>query len=309
MAEMLTNLASLTSPSGSGMADALSTLLRYQCGCLTKDYQIYNGDVALRLDLIAKAHGIEQAEKISGKAEAVMQQMKDLGFARFTYGTQIGAYVANFDVKGIEEILKRVEADPEANGNIKAGVVDKALLMLKKSEEQILSAEKKSITFLCILTQYAAIGKKDEVIRLWEVYENQQNVYHMGYISVLASLLKFDDIESAEKIFEEWESKNLSYDIRVPNCLIAAFCRKVEATKEEISLAESWWKPTKNMAACLEYLKGKGDLDGADEIIRLAADEGLVCADTRERLLNHIKDGESNSEVPLEMKKPVTFQR
>ncbi|KAF3441504.1 hypothetical protein FNV43_RR15418 [Rhamnella rubrinervis] len=378
-------------------------------------YPLNNRDVALRLDLIAKVNGIKQAEKyfnnvprqlkgfeaynaflncyvhagLVEKAEAIMQQMKDLGFARsslsynvllklyyktgnyekmdiilhemekkgidpdkFTYGIQISAYVANSDVKGIEEVLTRLEADPAAldwsiysiaaNGYKKAGLVDKALLMLKKSEERILSAEKKSIAFQCILTQYAAIGKKDEVIRLWEVYKNQQNVYNKGYICVLASLLKFDDIESAEKIFEEWESKNLSYDIRIPNFLIAAFCRKgllektetlfnrviekggkadaktwqylatvylhhnqmqmaVEATKEEILLAESWWKPTKNFATCLEYLKGKGDLDRAQEIIRLTADKGLVPADTQERLLNYIKGGESNSEAPHEI--------
>ncbi|KAF3441503.1 hypothetical protein FNV43_RR15417 [Rhamnella rubrinervis] len=379
-------------------------------------YPLTCSDVAIRLDLIAKVHGIEQAEEyfnnvprelkapeaynaflncyvhagLVEKAEAVMQQRNDLGFAssslsynvlvklyykignyekmetilhemekkgigpdKITYGTQISAYVANSDVKRIEEILTRVETDPEAlnwsiysiaaNGYIKAGLVDKALLMLKKSEEQILSAEKKGMAFQCILTQYAKIGKKDEVLRLWEVYKNQQKVYNKGYGSVITSLLKLDDIEGAEKVFEEWESKNLNYDTCVPNCLIAACCRKgllekaetllnrviekggktdamtwhflamgylhhnqmqkaVEATKGEITLALSWWRPTKNFAMCLGYLKGKGDLDGAEEIIRLAADKGFIAADTQERLLNYLKDGKSNSEVPLEMK-------
>lgn len=378
-------------------------------------YPLSNGDVAIRLDLIAKVRGLEQAEKyfdnvprqlktlesysallncyaqarLVEKAEAVMQQMKDLGFARsslsynvllnlyfktgnygnmdtilhemeekdidcdkFTYGIQISRYAANSDVKGIDEILTRLETDPEAldwsiysaaaNGCIKAGLLDKALSLLKKSEEQILSAKKKGMAFEFILTQYAKLGKKDEVLRLWEVYKNQQKVYNRGYIGMIASLLKFDDIENAERIFEEWESKDLSFDIRIPNFLIGAYCRKgllekaetlynrviekggkpdaktwrylamgylhhnhmqkaVEATKEEISLAGSWWKPTMNLASCLEYLKGKEDLEGAEEIIRQASDKRLLSADTQEKLLNYIQGRESNSQVPLQI--------
>ncbi|KAH7513117.1 hypothetical protein FEM48_Zijuj12G0162600 [Ziziphus jujuba var. spinosa] len=377
-------------------------------------YPLSYGHVAIRLDLISKVHGIEQAEnyfnsvprqlkslevygallncyaraELVEKAEAVMQQMRDMGLARsilsyntllnlyyktggyekmenllhemeekgidndkITYAIQISAYAANSDVDGINKILTKMETNPEvldwatystaANGFIKAGLVDKALLMLKKSEEMISTANKKPAAFEFILTQYAAIGKKDEVLRLWELFNKQLRVFNRGYMSMITSLLKFDDIESAEKIFEEWESRNLNYDIRIPNFLIRAYCRKglfekaeslltrviekggkpdektwrylasgyfkhnqmrkaVEATKQEISVARSFWRPSKYyLAVSLDYLKGKGDLEGAEEIIRLVRDKGFVSWDIQEKVLDYIKDGESNSPLPF----------
>lgn len=371
-------------------------------------------DFANRLDLIAKVHGTEQAEnyfnnipsqfrvdevygaflncyayaKQVEKAEAVMQQMKDMGLAKalaynallnlyyrtenhekmdflmremeekgiccnkYTYGIRLSAYVANADVEGIDTVLARVESDPEvvldwlsysvaANGYTKAGLADKALAALKKSEGLISSAKKWSTAFECLLTQYAAIGKKEEVFILWELYKMKQEVYNRGYISMITSLLKFDDIESAEKIFEEWESRprNSKYDIRIPNFLIGACCRKgllkkaealvarvekpnaktwshlatvycvhkkidkaVESIKEEISLAEPWWKLSKdNVAVCLEYLIGKGDVEQAADIIRKLKDKGFVSMDIHDQLLNKIKDRESISQAVLDM--------
>lgn len=377
-------------------------------------YPLTHGHVAVRLDLISKVHGIEQAEnyfnnvpiqlkplevygallncyaraELVEKAEAVMQQMRDMGFARsilsynvllnlyyktgnyekmdnllhemeekgigndsFTYGIQISAYAARSDEEGILKILTKIETDTElldwatystaANAFIKAGLVDKALSMLKKSEKLILTANKKSEAFEFILTQYAAIGKKDEVLRLWELFNKQVRVYNRGYMCMITSLLKFDDIENAEKIFEEWESRNLSYDIRIPNSLIRDYSRKglfekaeslfnrviekggipdskmwrylasgyfkhnqmqkaIEATKQEISVAGSFWRPSKYyLAVFLDYLKRNGDLKGAEEIITLVKDKGFVSLDIHERVLDYIKDGESNSPLPF----------
>lgn len=372
-------------------------------------YLLTSDDVANRLDLISKVHGTEQAEnyfnntplqlkvaevygallncyafaKQVEKAEAIMQQMKDLGFTRtalpynvllnlyykignhekiyslmqemdekgirynkFTYGIWLSAYAADSNVTGIDNVLTRMASDSEvvfdwltysvaANGYLKAGFMDKSLEVLKKSEGLILlTAKKRSTAFECLLTQYAAIGKKDEVIRLCKLFKMQQ-VYNKGYITMITALLKVDDVESAEKIFEEWEeSRKLKYDIRIPNSLISGYCRKgllekaetlvdriiaengtpnaktwylltigycmhnqihkaVEAFKKEILAAEPWWKLSKaNLVACLEFLKGKGDVEGAEKIIRLLKDKGFVSVDRHEQLLNNIKEGE-----------------
>ncbi|XP_010105079.2 pentatricopeptide repeat-containing protein At2g20710, mitochondrial [Morus notabilis] len=382
-------------------------------------YPLTRLDFANRLDLIAKVLGTEQAENYfnnipSGfrvaevyiallncygynkqveKAEAVMQQMKDMGLSRtpsaynallnlyyqswnhekmdflmremdekgirlnkFTYGIRLSAYAAESDVEGINKVLARMESDPEivldwlvysvaANGFTKAGLADEALAALKKSEALLSSAKKWSTAFECLLTQYAAIGKKQEVLRLWELYKMKQQVYNGGYISIITSLLKLGDIESAEKIFEEWGSRQSKskYDIRIPNFLIGACCRKgllekaealvaqvkveggkpnvktwshlttgycvrkqthkaVESIKEEISVAEPWWKLSKdNVAVCLDYLIGKGDVEQAEEIIRLLKDKDFVSMDGHERLLNKIKEKESISQEMLYM--------
>jgi pentatricopeptide repeat protein len=367
-------------------------------------------DVAIRLDLIAKVHGIEEVENFFNnipvklkvlevysallncyayvknveKAEAVMQKMKDLGldktvvaynvllnlyhktgnhekldalmhemeekgfnFDRYTFGIRLSAYAAASDVEGIDKILRKMESNPSgvldwtsyavaASGYTKTGLVEKALEMLKKSEG-LVTSKRRGNAFNFLLTQYAAIGKKDEVLRLWELYKKKEKkIYSKGYMSVITSLLKFDDIDSAEKIFNEWDSRQLNYDIRVPNYLMGAFCRKglmekaetlvnqvmvkggrpnarmnyflatgylqinqyekgVEAMKKAILVCGPWWKPSeKSLAACLEYLKTKGDVEAAEELIRLLRDKNIVSVDIYDRLVNYIKDSESS---------------
>ncbi|XP_060668909.1 pentatricopeptide repeat-containing protein At4g21705, mitochondrial [Ziziphus jujuba] len=116
-----------------------------------------------------------------GKMDNLLHEIEEKGIVKnkFTYTIQISAYAVKSDVEGIHKILAEMETDPKvldwsaystaASGCIKAGLVDKALLMLKKSEELVLTAEKKHCSPEHILTQYAAIGKKDEVLRLWNV--------------------------------------------------------------------------------------------------------------------------------------------
>ncbi|KAK6919055.1 Pentatricopeptide repeat [Dillenia turbinata] len=46
--------------------------------------------------------------------------------------------------------------------------------------------------------------------------------------------MKLDDIEGAEKLFEEWESVNTSsYDLRVPNLMVTGYCKKGLLLKAE----------------------------------------------------------------------------
>ncbi|XP_062112293.1 pentatricopeptide repeat-containing protein At2g20710, mitochondrial-like isoform X2 [Humulus lupulus] len=354
-------------------------------------YPITHTDIANRLDLISKVHGIKQAENYFNdipielkvaevysallncyayakqvvEAEVIMQQMKDLGFTitampynvmlnlyyqtenrekidslmremdekgilcnKFTYSIWLSSYVADANMTGIDNVLTRMSSDSEvtidwltysvaANGYIKAGLVEKSFAMLKKSEELLLTAKNLSTAFECLLTQYAATGKKEEVLRLWEHFKMKHEVYNKGYLSMITSLLKLDDIGSAEKIFEEWEFKKAKYDIRIPNALIGGYCRRgllgqaktlvdrvisenekpnaktwnhfttgyimhnqidkaVEALKEEIFVAEPPQKPSKdNLVACLEFLKRKGNVEEAEEIIRLLKYKGF----------------------------------
>ncbi|KAJ7975940.1 Pentatricopeptide repeat-containing protein [Quillaja saponaria] len=373
-------------------------------------YELTSRDFAIRLDLIAKVHGIEEAESFFNnipnqqrvlevygallnsyahvkdvvKAEATIKKMKDLGFTRsvlacnvllnlyyqtenydkvdilvhqmkeegfkfdkFTYGIRFSSYAANSNIEAIDQTLTEMESDPEsgcdwgvyaiaANAYTKLGLVEKALSLLKKCEE-FLTTRKSDAAFNFILTQYAAIGKKEEVLRLWEIYRKQQKIYNKGYMSVITSLLKFDDIENAEKILEDWECKGLAHDIRIPNFVIGAYCRKgllekaetlfnriqvngpqpdalswyflatgyllknqtskaVEYMKEAISVCGPGWRLSDKkdiLAACLEYMRGHGDVEGAEKLVRLLRAKDLVSLDIHDRLLNWIKDKES----------------
>ncbi|KAL6133785.1 hypothetical protein ACLB2K_066019 [Fragaria x ananassa] len=378
--------------------------------------ELLHADIAIRLDLIAKVHGTEQAEnyfnntpeklkvlevycallncyvhaKQLEKAEATMQKMKDLGFYmtslsynvllnlyyktghkekfnslmsemeengirydKFTYGIKLSAAAAVSDLEGIDKILAEWQSDPRillnwadyaiaANGYTKSGAADKALAMLKRSEEQIPSSKRQRGAYEYLMTQYAVLGKKDDTLRLWKCYKEQMKVYNKGYVCIMTSLSKFDDIESAEKIFEEWESEHAMYDLRIPNTLIGAYTRngfldKAEAIMSRISLKDqkpnhtTWnylakgyldqgqidkalesatkavsaappgWMPKQGhkdvVVTCLEYLRNKADLEGAEEYIKLLGDKNIFPVNVQERLLSHIKNENSTAVV------------
>lgn len=173
------------------------------------------------------------------KMDTVMYEMKEKGIARDTntYCILLSAYAAQRNVDGIDEVLQMAESDSNlalewsnytiaADAYIKAGHFDKASVMLKKSEELL---DGRGVAYDHLLTHYASLGKKEEVIRIWELYKEKSRVLNKGYIAMITSLLKFDDIETAEKIFDEWESQipqTLTYDIRIPNFLLGVYSRK-----------------------------------------------------------------------------------
>ncbi|KAK2647377.1 hypothetical protein Ddye_014866 [Dipteronia dyeriana] len=264
------------------------------------------GDAAVRLDLISKVQGIEQAENYFNsipeklralpsytallncyayvrdveKAESTMDKIRELGLAkwplaynillglyhrignyeklvslihkmeedgigwdRFTYGIRSTAYAAVSDEEGVDKTVTRMEWDTSvvldwtsystaASAYAKLGLLDKALAMMEKSEG-LVSGKRSNTAYEYVITQYATYGKKDDVLRLWKVYKEKRKVFNKGYRSVIPSVLKFDDLECAERIFEEWESENSHYDMRIPNYLIGAYCIKGLLEKAE----------------------------------------------------------------------------
>ncbi|KAL2475368.1 Pentatricopeptide repeat-containing protein [Abeliophyllum distichum] len=264
-------------------------------------------DAAVRLKLIFKVYGLEQAEKFFNeipenlktfevylalltcyanarsvdKAEAIMQKAIDLGYAskplwynlmmnlhyqlgnweklddlmnemeakgidhdHFTLAVRLSAYAAASDPDGIDKTLRIFESDPHifldwktyliaAEGYLRLGLVDKALAILQKLEGQLAITKNKNILFFFLLKLYGETGRKDELYRIWILYKQSGKVINKVYISMMRSLMKFNDIEGVEKIFEEWGSSGLSYDFRISNFLIDAYCRNGLLTKAE----------------------------------------------------------------------------
>lgn len=50
---------------------------------------------------------------------------------------------------------------------------------------------------------------------------------------MISSLVKLDDFDGAEKIFEEWESEYSAYDSQVPNVLISSYSERGLLEKAE----------------------------------------------------------------------------
>ncbi|KAG2717306.1 hypothetical protein I3760_03G169300 [Carya illinoinensis] len=370
-----------------------------------RNHYLSPGGIAVRLDLISKVHGLEEAEKyfdsipdtsritipVYGallncyaehksldKAEATMQKMGELGFLKsplsynvmltlyslmgkteklesliqemenkgidwdmYTVNIRLKAYVATSDIKGIEKLLMKMEADPEitiewntyavaANGYSKAGLHEKTIEMLKKAEQLVSSKTRKS-AYETFLTLYAAIQNKAEVYRIWTLYEGMGKVWNSGYLCMMSSLVKLDDLDGAEKILEEWESVTTLLDFRIPRVLITAYCKKgllekaeayidrlkasgmevdlitwdrlasgyhahgqvekaVEAMKQALLAGIPGYKPNRFiLAEHLKYLKEKGDVEAAEEILRLLRENCHFSTGICEKLRSYIR--------------------
>lgn len=128
-----------------------------------------------------------------------------------------------------------------ANAYTKAGLQDKALAALRKAEELSLGDNSENEAYEYLITQYGTVGMKGDVLRIWELYKKNKKIRNSGYLCIITSLFNLNDTENAEKVFEDWESNNKTYDLRIPNFLIGAFSRKgfmgkAEAIKERIVL-------------------------------------------------------------------------
>ncbi|KAL5581792.1 hypothetical protein UlMin_014234 [Ulmus minor] len=267
------------------------------------NFALSHGDMAVKLDLVSKVRGLEQAEqyfnsiscssreKVYGallncyaekdcleKAEDHFQKMKELGLVKyalsynvmlslysrageyeklesltremeengikcdkFTICIRLNAYTATSNVEGMEKLLMKMEADPgvtmdcnayfiAAKGYLKAGLPEKAVMMLRRAE-QLIGSKEKRIAYEHLLTLYGTAGKKDEVYRIWNLYKYMGRVYNSGYISVLSSLVKLNDFDGIEKILEEWESGGTVFDIRIANLAISYYCKKSHLEK------------------------------------------------------------------------------
>ncbi|KDP24137.1 hypothetical protein JCGZ_25794 [Jatropha curcas] len=274
------------------------------------------------------------------KLDGLMQEMqeKGIGCDLYTFNIRLNAYVASSDIEEMEKLLMKIEADPlinidfhcyttAANGYLKAGLIEKALTMLKRSE-QLISGNPKRSDYEVLLTFYAAAGNKAEVYRIWNLYKKNGGFFNLGYQRMINSLVKLDDIAGAERIWEEWYAWKMFFDIRIPNLMIEAYCKKgllekaealinkiiesgiepdgvswnhmaagyyeggqmseaIEAIKKAISQSKPGRKASfHNVEVCLKYLNGQGDVEAAEELLKMIKENGCYSAGVYDKLLD-----------------------
>ncbi|XP_057455679.1 pentatricopeptide repeat-containing protein At2g20710, mitochondrial-like [Lotus japonicus] len=180
----------------------------------------------------------------SKKSYDLMREMieKDL-WDCVTVNTWLRALVESNDINEMEKLLAQTEVDPlitvdwltyctAADGYIKACRFDKSLAMLKKSE-QLIERKMRRVAYESLMIKYAAIGKKDDVYRIWNMCKNFNNILNSSYISLLTALSRLNDVDGAERIMEKWESGNTRRDIRVPNVMVSIYCKNGLLEKAE----------------------------------------------------------------------------
>lgn len=189
------------------------------------------------------------------KVRSIFQSMEEKGVIPdvFSYNILIEAYASAADIQGIEKMFERIKNQKNlvnwhiyavaATGFINAGLADKALVALRESEK-LIPKNKGRVAYGYLLSVYADIGNKNELYRIWKTYKLRERASNSMYMCMISLLLKkMDDIDAAETILKEWQSKSKLkfsfYDFRVPNLLIGAYCTKGLLGKAETLVSEA----------------------------------------------------------------------
>lgn len=111
------------------------------------------------------------------KVPDVLSVMKKNGVSpdNFSYRICINSYGARSDLNSMEKALEEMESLPHisvdwttyaivANYYIKAGIHEKAMIILKKCEEKV---NKDALGYNNLISLYVSLGNKDEMMRLW----------------------------------------------------------------------------------------------------------------------------------------------
>lgn len=269
-------------------------------------YRITTSDTAIQLDLIAKVHGIQSAEKyflklhdalkdkriygsllnayvrarMKEKAESLMDEIRDKGYIIhalpfnvmmtlytnlkdhgkiellvsemkekaipldiYSYNIWLSSCGALGDLMKMEQVFEKMQLDDTINPNwttfstmatmyIKSGHFEKAEACLKKIESRMTGRDRMPYHYL--ISHYGSIGKREEVYRVWNVYKAAFiNIPNMGYHSMISSLIRLNDIDGAENMYDEWLSVKVQLDPRVGNLLLSSYVKAGLSQKVE----------------------------------------------------------------------------
>lgn len=183
------------------------------------------------------------------KVPEILSEMKNNGVApnNFSYRICINSLGERSDLSGMENLLNEVELQTGMSLDwsmysivayhfIKANEKEKALTYMKKSEQRL---HKEAIGYNHLISHYAHLGDKDEIMRLWVLQKKVcKKQINRDYITMLGSLVKIGELETAEVVLKEWESSCHAYDFRVPNILLIGYCQKGHVEKSELMLRD-----------------------------------------------------------------------
>lgn len=215
-------------------------------------------------------------------------EIKSIPYDHFTYSVCLNACAMASDPVGMDRVVRIMESDPSvgvhwrtlvtaAGGYIRIGSIDEAMEVLRKLEKQLKVATHKYVLLGFLLNLYAEAGKKEEVYRVWKAYKDGKFVNKI-YISMMRSLLKFNDVEGMEKIFMEWEPGASMFDFRVPNFLIDAYCNAGCMEKAEALIAKVVSKGgTPFVATWCHVAGGYVEKNQVDEAVRALRKAISVC--------------------------------
>jgi pentatricopeptide repeat protein len=166
---------------------------------------------------------------------------KNIQLDIYTYNIWLSSCGSRESIEKMEQVFEQMSKDPTIIANwstfstmaamyIKMEMFEKAHECLKKMEVRILGRDR--IPFHYLLSLYGGTGNKDEVYRVWNNYKSMfPSIPNMGYHAVISSLVRINDIEGAEKLYDEWVLVRPSDDSRIANLIISWYVKKGELDK------------------------------------------------------------------------------
>lgn len=233
-------------------------------------------------DLMCLYANIGQYEKVRD----ILNEMKrnKVSPDNFSYRICINSYGVRSDIEGMEEILKEMESQHHilmdwntysvvANFYIKGGLKDKAIDALRKAEQRL--SDKDGIGYNHLISLYARLEDKDEVLRLWHLEKSScKRCINRDYITMLESLVRIGALKEAEEVLKEWEASGNCFDFRVPNAIVIGYCEKGLVEKAEailLDLKKGGRTPTPNSwGKVAEGYLNKGEMVKAKDCMKVA---------------------------------------
>ncbi|KAJ0265587.1 Pentatricopeptide repeat-containing protein [Hirschfeldia incana] len=194
-----------------------------------------------------------KSDKHLGKAKATFEKMRELGFLMrpSPFNSMLSFHRQRYMV---EKFLREMEENNVAPDSL---MVNKVLriyaaeskveametFMKKWSGEEGIKLERETMATVAkayskagsldkAIELYGGVeGSKKEVYRLWNECKKNEKLEDYWYKTVIASLLKLDDVEGAEKVYGEWKPVGLNLDLSIPGLLISRFCKEANESK------------------------------------------------------------------------------
>lgn len=182
------------------------------------------------------------------KVDEIINEMKEknVTFDIYSYNIWITNCAAMEDLERMERVVESMVSDSSINPNwttystlttmyMKAGNFEKAESCLKEVERRVTGRDRTPFNYL--LGYYSSLEKKEEVYRIWNWYKSSfPSILNIGYQAMLAALVRLDDIDKAESIYEEWLSTTSNYDPRICNILMGWHVRQGLVSKAKVLL-------------------------------------------------------------------------
>ncbi|KAL3613657.1 hypothetical protein CASFOL_041731 [Castilleja foliolosa] len=179
------------------------------------------------------------------KIESLISEMneKKIPLDLYTYNIWLTSRGSQGSLEKMEEVFQLMELNKSINPNwttfstmasmyVKSGQIKKAEDCLKIIEGRLKGRDR--LPYHYLISLYGSTGNREEVYRIWKIYKASfVNIPNLGYHAVISALVRADDIEGAEKIYDEWLSVKSVYDPRVGNLILSFYVRNGLSEKAE----------------------------------------------------------------------------